>query len=171
MKYYEYEIIKAINAKIIEEQKHGQEYKNKNEDEKPKNHNNKCKWTSEQKQWLLERDEYRCRLNGCENTTNLQGHHIIASQYAINVLGLQIEQINAPLNGIILCGHCHRTIIHQEITIKHPYKVKIKRRKFLEQRPYWNTVYDKRMEQTAKYRTERYLRLNPDNQFPVFSTT
>ena len=166
MEYYLLE--EKIKAKLIEEQGqgHGDEY----EDKKPKIHK-KCKWTQRQKIWLLERDDYRCQLNGCRNTKNLEGHHIIPATFAMAVLEWTKEQINSPFNGIILCGKCHRPKIHRGTVIKYTNKAKIYRQKFLDKRPYWNTAFDDIMKQTAKNRTTQYLLLNPDNPFPIFPTT
>jgi hypothetical protein len=91
--------------------------------------------------------EWVYKAHGIDNPENYEIHHIVPVAYAIALLGMAREEINAPENLIPLPEDEHREI-H-----KPPHEI----RGWLERRePYWNTDRDEELKQQATERTRAY---------------
>ena len=160
MKYSKYGL---LEKRIIERSIKEQELKKK------KNGNNgKIRHlTRQQRLWIHMRDEWRCRFNGCRCIERLEIHHIVPSFWAKYTLGWTDEEINSPFNTITLCHFDHYIMIHSMPKIEFDTVVQNQRKKFLDERPLWNTNFDDILLATAARRTEHYLEMYPDNPFPI----
>lgn len=93
-----------------------------------------------QRQWLFE-------AHGIDNPEDYELHHITPVYYAIALLGLAREEINAPENLIPLPKEEHRAI-H-----KPPHEIRGWQER---QEPYWNTERDEELRQQATDRARAY---------------
>lgn len=78
-------------------------------------------FTSRQKKWFKERDEYRCQFpvdfsdrtyKPCGRPNNLEIHHVSPQRWSKDMLRWNSDQIDAPDNGITLCRQHHQDVIH-----------------------------------------------------------
>lgn len=108
-----------------------------------------------QKRWIKRRDK-RCRFpepHDCHG--RLEVHHIKPQMWARKVLGWHQELIDAPENGVTLCGHAHKKIIHREMSEEEAKSLCANRE------PYWDTAYDAALAEYAARATQEYLPANP----------
>lgn len=94
----------------------------------------------QERQWIYERD-------GVEDPAEYELHHIVPVLYAVALLGLAREEINAPENLIALPKPEHRAI-H-----KPPHEIG----NWIEtEEPYWHTERDDELKQIAQERTQAF---------------
>ena len=140
-------------------------------------------FTANQRQWFLERDGNRCmfhyfdlktlRWKRCDQTTDLQVHHIIPRGWAKHHMPPNF-QLNGSMNGITLCK-CHHVgsdSVHPDTYQanvsyrkgnKKAYEVMMTNRKKMNQQgiPYWNTRWDWMFNRLVRKATLKFIRKNP----------
>jgi hypothetical protein len=158
MGYYLLE--EKIKAKLIKEQKREQKKKDNGNSRKIRH------LTKKQRLWIHIRDGWRCRFNGCNSSAMLEIHHIVPSFYAKYILGWADQRINSPFNTITLC-HFNHHIIHSVPKIECDIVVQEQRKKFLDERPCWDTSFDDELSKRAINLTELWLAKHPDDPFPI----
>jgi hypothetical protein len=143
------------------------------------------KMTKKQRDWVVRRDDGRCqkmryagdKWHQCENTDNLQVHHIHPSR-AMEVWMPNLDP-NTEDNLITLCKHHHvsKDGVHPDIAYaksswhkgdKDSFSNTFKERDLMLRRgkPYWNTLWDLLFVRRARKNTERYHKEHPEDIFP-----
>jgi len=138
--------------------------------------------TSQQRKWILRRDEYQCQFydvekGKCGSNYRLEVHHVVPVYYAYEFLGWDEKKVNDPENLITLCHYHHVEYIHPDIGIiarKHykwkreSYEEMLERHHALAKQgiPYWQDEWDEILRMTARVRTFNYLRKHPDDLYP-----
>lgn len=97
--------------------------------------------TKKQKEWIRQRDEA---------DEDFEIHHILPAYYAIALLGLAIEEVNAPENLIAIPKDLHRPP-HGIHLLPHEVKDRLERGE-----KYWNDQWDDELRQQALERTRAF---------------
>ena len=140
-------------------------------------------FTPKQRQWILERDGKRCmfhwKVNGkwvrCENTKNLEVHHIIPSVWV--EVNLPDWDHDRPTNAVTLCREHHRmgkVCVHpSHFKAQQMYrkdndsfgKAQKQAREFSERgEPYWESIWDWMWFKIARKQTAKF---SPKNPWPI----
>ncbi len=96
-----------------------------------------------QKRWIKERDDFQCQMKGCEHKEEIKVYHIIPRRYVFTQLHWGLRKINSPFNGIVLCSFFFEIIYLKEEKESHEkcldFLKKVAKKsslKFLRKKPY-----------------------------------